>query len=183
MMVLWHNEEIHLHRHDKLNCKRRRHWNMFRCDISFPHYYKSTLVFVPIEAKLCKWSFLWDHFLFPSVLRTHSIHSVESAGQLINPIKIQNVDTDWIFMFSVKIIYSLLATWGLSSTVCLYKPSLSTTAPCALYYYWMCYFSFQEDMFTFITVQRCLTLGRMMTDIIGVRSSTRWTCSPLKEPR
>ena len=35
-------------------------------------------------------------------------------------------------MFSVKIIYSLLATWGLSFTVCLYKPSLSTTAPCAL---------------------------------------------------
>ena len=64
MMVLWHNKKIHLHRHNKLNCKRRRHWNMFRCDISFPHYYKSTLVFVPIEAKLCKWSFLWDHFLF-----------------------------------------------------------------------------------------------------------------------
>ena len=125
MMVLWHNEEIHLHRHDKLNCKRRRHWNMFRCDISFPHYYKSTLVFVPIEAKLCKWSFLWDHFLFPSVLRTHSIHSVESAGQLINPIKIQNVDTDWIFMFSVKIIYSLLATWGLSLlSVCINHPFL-----------------------------------------------------------
>ena len=39
---------------------------------------------------------------------------------------------------------------------------------------------FQVDMFTFIIVQRCLTLGRMMTDTIGVRYSTRWTCSPLK---